>query len=93
MFHFLGNQTEALSFNCVKNLKLKILVFFFFFGWSWKGPEASEMPSNSAPPRNSSKRSRAAEIHNLSEKVGYLMLEITLFFTFYVLILELWLCR
>ena len=37
---------------------------------SWKGPEASDVPSNSAPPsRNSSKRSRAAEVHNMSEKV------------------------
>ncbi|KAH7523647.1 hypothetical protein FEM48_Zijuj06G0034100 [Ziziphus jujuba var. spinosa] len=36
---------------------------------SEKGPEASEVPSNpAAPPRSSSKRSRAAEVHNLSEK-------------------------
>lgn len=33
-----------------------------------EGPDASEVPSNSALPRSSSKRSRAAEVHNLSEK-------------------------
>ncbi|EXC32837.1 Transcription factor SPATULA [Morus notabilis] len=38
------------------------------FSCDSEGPEASEVPSNSAPPRSSSKRSRAAEIHNLSEK-------------------------
>ncbi|KAJ4966699.1 hypothetical protein NE237_018548 [Protea cynaroides] len=32
------------------------------------GLEAPEAPSKSAPPRSSSKRSRAAEVHNLSEK-------------------------
>lgn len=35
---------------------------------SEKGPEASDVPSNPAPSRSSSKRSRAAEVHNLSEK-------------------------
>ncbi|PSS31440.1 Transcription factor SPATULA like [Actinidia chinensis var. chinensis] len=37
------------------------------FGSDCKGPEASEAPVNQAPSR-SSKRCRAAEIHNLSEK-------------------------
>ncbi|KAK9023305.1 hypothetical protein V6N11_003527 [Hibiscus sabdariffa] len=35
---------------------------------SEKVPEASEVPSNQERPRSSSKRSRAAEVHNLSEK-------------------------
>ncbi|XVE94932.1 hypothetical protein REPUB_Repub02eG0052500 [Reevesia pubescens] len=35
---------------------------------SEKVPEASEIPSNQDRPRSSSKRSRAAEVHNLSEK-------------------------
>ncbi|KAF3443555.1 hypothetical protein FNV43_RR13241 [Rhamnella rubrinervis] len=35
---------------------------------SEKGIEGSEVPSNPAPSRSSSKRSRAAEVHNLSEK-------------------------
>ncbi|XP_015884336.3 transcription factor SPATULA isoform X2 [Ziziphus jujuba] len=39
------------------------------FSCDSEGPEASEVPSNpAAPPRSSSKRSRAAEVHNLSEK-------------------------
>lgn len=33
-----------------------------------EGPEASEVPLTPAPPRSSSKRSRAAEVHNQSEK-------------------------
>ncbi|KAM5565730.1 transcription factor SPATULA [Rosa sericea] len=33
-----------------------------------EGPEAPEIPLNPAPPRCLSKRSRAAEVHNLSEK-------------------------
>ncbi|KAL6207863.1 hypothetical protein ACLB2K_018816 [Fragaria x ananassa] len=33
-----------------------------------EGPEAPEVPLNPAPPRSLSKRSRAAEVHNLSEK-------------------------
>lgn len=36
-----------------------------------EGPEASEVPLTPAPPRSSSKRSRAAEVHNQSEKVGF----------------------
>ncbi|MBA0775291.1 hypothetical protein Gotri_010445 [Gossypium trilobum] len=35
---------------------------------SEKVPDASEVPSNQERPRSSSKRSRAAEVHNLSEK-------------------------
>ncbi|XVE70109.1 hypothetical protein DITRI_Ditri10aG0045100 [Diplodiscus trichospermus] len=35
---------------------------------SEKGPEESEIPSSQERPRSSSKRSRAAEVHNLSEK-------------------------
>ncbi|XP_037494339.1 transcription factor SPATULA isoform X3 [Jatropha curcas] len=35
---------------------------------SEKGAEVSDMPSETARPRTSSKRSRAAEVHNLSEK-------------------------
>ncbi|KAK9109248.1 hypothetical protein Sjap_017308 [Stephania japonica] len=35
---------------------------------SEEGPEASEEPPKAASHRNSSKRSRAAEVHNLSEK-------------------------
>jgi hypothetical protein len=44
-----------------------------------KNDEASELPSSKAtpPPRSCSKRSRAAEFHNLSEKVL-----IFFFFTF-----------
>ncbi|PON65059.1 Basic helix-loop-helix transcription factor [Parasponia andersonii] len=38
------------------------------FSCDSEGAEGSEMPTNSAPPRSSSKRSRAAEVHNLSEK-------------------------
>ena len=38
------------------------------FGSDSEGPEASDVPSNPASPRSSSKRSRAAEVHNLSEK-------------------------
>nr|WIE96145.1 basic helix-loop-helix transcription factor [Loropetalum chinense var. rubrum] len=33
-----------------------------------KYPEVPEVPANPVPPRTSSKRSRAAEVHNLSEK-------------------------
>ncbi|XP_050266845.1 transcription factor PHYTOCHROME INTERACTING FACTOR-LIKE 13-like isoform X1 [Quercus robur] len=35
---------------------------------SEKGPEGSEVPEKPVPPRSSSKRSRAAEVHNMSEK-------------------------
>ncbi|XP_002510190.2 transcription factor SPATULA [Ricinus communis] len=35
---------------------------------SEKGAEVAEVPSETVRPRNSSKRSRAAEVHNLSEK-------------------------
>ncbi|KAL4333784.1 hypothetical protein GQ457_07G025370 [Hibiscus cannabinus] len=39
------------------------------FGYdSEKVPDASDVPSNQERPRSSSKRSRAAEVHNLSEK-------------------------
>ncbi|KAK9270807.1 hypothetical protein L1049_026392 [Liquidambar formosana] len=38
------------------------------FGCGREGPEASEVPSNPVSARTSSKRSRAAEVHNLSEK-------------------------
>ncbi|XP_021903373.1 transcription factor SPATULA-like isoform X2 [Carica papaya] len=33
-----------------------------------EGPDVSELPANRVPARTSSKRSRAAEVHNLSEK-------------------------
>lgn len=35
-----------------------------------EGAEGLEVLAKSVPPRSSSKRSRAAEVHNLSEKVG-----------------------
>ena len=38
------------------------------FGSDSEGPEASDVPSNPASSRSSSKRSRAAEVHNLLEK-------------------------
>ncbi|KAF3446632.1 hypothetical protein FNV43_RR11812 [Rhamnella rubrinervis] len=38
------------------------------FSCDSEGLEGSEVPSNPAPSRSSSKRSRAAEVHNLSEK-------------------------
>ncbi|XP_022768743.1 transcription factor SPATULA-like isoform X2 [Durio zibethinus] len=38
------------------------------FSYDSEVPEASEVPSNQELPRSSSKRSRAAEVHNLSEK-------------------------
>ncbi|XWS24215.1 hypothetical protein CRYUN_Cryun28dG0081600 [Craigia yunnanensis] len=38
------------------------------FSYDSEVPEASEVPSNQERPRSSSKRSRAAEVHNLSEK-------------------------
>lgn len=39
------------------------------------------MPDKPVHPRGSSKRSRAAEVHNLSEKV---VLRFELFFSFYI---------
>ncbi|KAK1395813.1 ALCATRAZ [Heracleum sosnowskyi] len=38
------------------------------FDFGCEEPEEPEVPPNSVPPRSSSKRTRAAEIHNLSEK-------------------------
>ncbi|GMI82646.1 hypothetical protein HRI_001933900 [Hibiscus trionum] len=38
------------------------------FSYDSEVPDASEVPSNQERPRSSSKRSRAAEVHNLSEK-------------------------
>ncbi|XVF36302.1 hypothetical protein REPUB_Repub19eG0046700 [Reevesia pubescens] len=38
------------------------------FGYDSEIPEQSEVPSNQERPRSSSKRSREAEVHNLSEK-------------------------
>ncbi|KAL1817755.1 hypothetical protein ACET3Z_020329 [Daucus carota] len=38
------------------------------FDFGCEEPEEPEVPANSVPPRSSSKRTRAAEIHNLSEK-------------------------
>lgn len=45
--------------------------YSFLFVFGLKNDEGSELPSSKAapPPRSSSKRSRAAEFHNLSEKV------------------------
>lgn len=50
-----------------------LITFYFLFGL--KNDEDSELPSSKAtpPPRSSSKRSRAAEFHNLSEKVQYFL--------------------
>jgi len=62
------------------------LITFFFFGL--KNDEGSELPSPKAapPPRSSSKRSRAAEFHNLSEKVQYILpLKRKILFTFFFL--------
>ncbi|XP_023881642.2 transcription factor PHYTOCHROME INTERACTING FACTOR-LIKE 13 isoform X2 [Quercus suber] len=38
------------------------------FSCDSEGPEGSEVPEKPVPPRSSSKRSRAAEVHNMSEK-------------------------
>ncbi|KAF3968456.1 hypothetical protein CMV_007659 [Castanea mollissima] len=38
------------------------------FSCDSEGPEGSEVPEKPVPPRSSSKRSRAADVHNLSEK-------------------------
>ncbi|KAK8585010.1 hypothetical protein V6N13_138952 [Hibiscus sabdariffa] len=38
------------------------------FSYDSEVPDSSEVPSNQERPRSSSKRSRAAEVHNLSEK-------------------------
>lgn len=48
-------------------------LMIFFFGL--KNAEASELPSSkgTSPPRSSSKRGRAAEFHNLSEKVPFFL--------------------
>ena len=43
---------------------------------------AEEVPTKSVPSRISSKRSRAAEVHNLSEKVCELMLFVVLGFDY-----------
>ncbi|PIN17931.1 hypothetical protein CDL12_09404 [Handroanthus impetiginosus] len=54
--YFAGESDGLNSSSRVKNL-----------GSTSEGPEACDVPATSAPPR-SSKRSRAAEVHNLSEK-------------------------
>lgn len=51
-----------------------------------------EVPAKQVPSRNSLKRGRAAEFHNLSEKVGYICYEdmysqVIQFFSFYKIFL------